>query len=80
MRPERKGDRLERLSRGLEDRSPRELDHRLRAAIAFLKPVDFEIGRILRQVLERRLYRKLGVESLRALRPGKARSVAAHGA
>jgi hypothetical protein len=33
-------------------------------AIAFLQQVDFEIGRILRQVLERKLYRELGFESL----------------
>jgi len=35
-----------------------------RVAIAFLQQVDFEIGRILRQVLERKLYRELGFESL----------------
>jgi len=62
-RPSRKRDRLARLACGLEDCSPRELDRRLRAAIAFLQEVDFEIGRILRQVLERKLYRELGVES-----------------
>jgi hypothetical protein len=59
----RRSGRLERLARGLEDCAPRELDRRLRAAMAFLKPVNFEIGRILRQVLERKLYRELGVES-----------------
>jgi len=62
-RPSRKSDRLERLACGLEDRSPRELDRRLRVAIAFLQKVDFEIGRILRQVVERKLYRELGFES-----------------
>jgi hypothetical protein len=62
-RPSRKSDRLERLTRGLEDCSLRELDRRLRAAIAFLQQLDFEIGRILRQVLERELYRELGFES-----------------
>jgi hypothetical protein len=62
-RPPRKSDRLARLARGLEDCSPRELDRRLREAMAFLKPVDFEIGRILRQVVERKLYRELGFES-----------------
>jgi len=61
--PARKSDRLARLARGLEECSPQELDRRLRAAIAFLQQVDFEIGRILRQVLERKLYRELGFES-----------------
>jgi len=62
-RPSRKGGRLARLARGLEGCSPRELDRRLRVAIAFLQQVDFEIGRILRQVVERKLYRELGFES-----------------
>ncbi|NIQ88841.1 MAG: hypothetical protein GWN93_07040, partial [Deltaproteobacteria bacterium] len=62
-RPSRKRDRLGRLACGLEDCSPRELDRRLRAAMAFLQQVDFEIGRILRQVVERKLYRELGFES-----------------
>jgi hypothetical protein len=62
-RPSRKRDRLARLIRGLEDCSPRELDRRLRAAMAFLQQGDFEIGRILRQVVERKLYRELGFES-----------------
>jgi hypothetical protein len=61
-RPSRRRDRLARLARGLEECSPRELDRRLRAAMAFLQGVDFEIGRILRQVLERKLYRELGFE------------------
>jgi hypothetical protein len=47
-------DRLQRLTHGLDDCSPRELDRRLRAAMALLQQVDFEIGRILRQVLEPR--------------------------
>ncbi|MBW1688489.1 MAG: hypothetical protein JRS35_25925 [Deltaproteobacteria bacterium] len=62
-RPSRKSERLARLTRGFEDCSPRELDRRLRAAIAFLQEVDFEIGRILRQVVDRKLYRELGFES-----------------
>jgi hypothetical protein len=62
-RPSRKSDRLARLAYGLEDCSPRELDRRLRAAMAFLQQVDFEIGRILRQVAERKLYRELGFEN-----------------
>ncbi len=61
--PSRKRDRLARLARGPEECSPCEIDRRLRAAIAFLKPVDFEIGRILRQVVERKLYCELGFES-----------------
>jgi hypothetical protein len=62
-RPAGRSDRLARLTRGLEECSPRDLDRRLRAAIAFLQHVDFEIGRILRQVVERKLYRELGFES-----------------
>ena len=62
-RPSRKSDRLASLACGLEDCSPRELDRRLREAIAFLQQVDFEIGRILRQVVDRKLYRELGFES-----------------
>jgi len=61
--PPRKSDRLARLACGLEDCSPRELDRRLRTAMALLQQVDFEIGRILRQVVERKLYRELGFES-----------------
>jgi len=61
--PSRKSARLARLARGLEDCSPRDLDRRLGAAMAFIQEVDFEIGRILRQMLERKLYRELGVES-----------------
>jgi len=62
-RPSQKPDRFARLGCGLEGCSPRELDRRLRVAIAFFQEVDFEIGRILRQVLERKLYRELGFES-----------------
>jgi hypothetical protein len=62
-RPSRKRDRLASLACELEDCSPHELDRRLRVATAFLQRVDFEIGRILRQVLERKLYRELGFES-----------------
>ncbi len=43
--------------------SPRALDRRFRAAIAFLQGVDFELGRLLRPVLDRRLYRELGFAS-----------------
>jgi len=62
-RPSRKSARLARLARGLEDCSPRELDRRLRVAMAFLQQVDFDVGRILRQVVDRKLYRELGFET-----------------
>jgi hypothetical protein len=54
---------LERLREGLEEAAPRQLDRRLRAAIGFLQAVDFELGRILRQVVDRRLASELGFES-----------------
>jgi hypothetical protein len=44
----------------LEEAAPRRLDRRLRRAIRFLQRVDLEIGRILRQILDRRLHRELG--------------------
>jgi hypothetical protein len=53
---------FEQLAREVANASARELDRRLRAAIAFLQEVDLEIGRVLRQVVERRLYRELGFE------------------
>jgi hypothetical protein len=53
---------LEALVEGMEEASPRELDRRLRAIIAFLQAVDFEMGRILRQVADRRLASELGFE------------------
>ena len=43
--------------------TPRELDRRLRAATGFLQSVDLEIGRLLKQVLDRRLYGELGLPS-----------------
>ena len=51
------------LVEGLEECDARELDRRLRAATAFLQSLDFETGRILRQVQQRRLFAELGVES-----------------
>ena len=57
------GDRLERLSHGLDRCAPRALDRRFREAIAFLQQIDIEIGRVLRQVVERKLYRELGFET-----------------
>ncbi len=47
----------------LGDAPPLELDRQFRQATAFLQRVDFEIGRILRQILERGLHRELGFEA-----------------
>jgi len=52
-----------RLLRDLERCSPRELDRRLRAALRLFQRIDFEIGRVLRQVVDRRLYRDLGFDT-----------------
>ena len=46
----------------LADTPPLDLDRQFREATAFLQRVDFEIGRILRRILERGLYRELGFE------------------
>ncbi|MEN8162416.1 MAG: HNH endonuclease signature motif containing protein, partial [Myxococcota bacterium] len=54
---------VDSLARSLETCGPRELDRRFRAAVAFLQSLDLELGRLLRQVLERRLHRELGFES-----------------
>jgi len=54
---------LAALAEGLEACGPHELDRRLRAALAFLQGLDQELGRILRQVGDRRLYSELGFES-----------------
>jgi hypothetical protein len=51
------------LGQGLERASALEVHRRLRAATAFLQRIDFETGRALRQVLDRRLHRELGFES-----------------
>jgi len=56
-------DRLACLSRGIDDCSPRTLDRRFRAAIAFLQESDFEVGRVLKQVVNRTLYREIGFAS-----------------
>jgi hypothetical protein len=50
----------ERVESHVRDARPLELDRRFRQATAFLQRIDFEIGRILRQILERGLYRELG--------------------
>jgi hypothetical protein len=42
----------------------REIDRRLRAAIAFLQSVDFEQGRVLRQMQDRGLFAELGFANL----------------
>jgi hypothetical protein len=39
------------------------VERRLRAALAFLQSVDFEIGRLLRQVADRGLHHELGFET-----------------
>jgi hypothetical protein len=50
------------LAQELDRVAPLEIDRRLRAATAFLQSVDLELGRILKQVLDRKLYRELGFE------------------
>ena len=54
---------LDHLTKDLDVCSPRQLDRRFRRAIAFLQEVDLEIGRVLKQVVDRKLYRELGFES-----------------
>jgi hypothetical protein len=54
---------LAALAAGASDCSAQEIDHRLRAAIAFLQGVDLEVGRVLGQVQRRALYRELGFAS-----------------
>jgi len=61
--PRERPSRLQRLAKGADEATPRELDRRLRAATGFLQSVDLEIGRILRQVRDRRLYQELGLPS-----------------
>jgi hypothetical protein len=54
---------LAELGRDLESCSPRELDRRLRAAVAWLQAVDFETGGWLRVVRDLRLFAELGFAS-----------------
>jgi len=54
---------LERLLEGLAEATPSELDRRLRAAVSFLQALDFELGRVLRQIADRRLLGELGFGS-----------------
>jgi len=51
---------LVRLAAWAETASPHALDAALRRAMKRLQRIDHDLGRILRQVLERRLYRELG--------------------
>jgi hypothetical protein len=51
---------LMRLAAWAETASPHALDGALRRAMKRLQRIDHDLGRILRQVLERRLYRELG--------------------
>lgn len=51
------------LGEGLADASPLEVARRLQTAVGFRQALDFELGRVLRQVVERKLYRELGFES-----------------
>jgi hypothetical protein len=55
---------IEALGELPERASPREIDRRLRAAIAFLQGVDFELGRVLRPMVDRRLFAEIGFASL----------------
>jgi hypothetical protein len=52
------------LAHGLDACTAREVDRRLRTAIAFLQSVDLEIGRVLRQMVDRRLFGEIGFEGL----------------
>jgi hypothetical protein len=56
-------DPLQRLTRDLGSCSHGQLDRRFRRAIAFLQEVDLELGRLLKQVIDRGLHRDLGFES-----------------
>jgi len=56
--------RIAALARDLAGCGPREIERRLRAAVAFLQSADLATGRLLRQVVDRGLYRELGFESL----------------
>ena len=52
------------LARNASSCCAREIDRRLRAVIAFLQQVDFEVGRILRQMVDRELMAELGFAGL----------------
>jgi hypothetical protein len=52
------------LADGAPELSAREVDRRLRAVIAFLQTVDFEMGCILREMQARGLFRELGFAGL----------------
>jgi hypothetical protein len=55
---------LSGLTDDLAEASARELDRRLRTAMAFLQGIDLETGRILREIVDRRLCREIGFESV----------------
>ncbi len=56
-------DPLDRLAAWAESASPHALDAALRRRLRRLQRVDHDLGQILRQVLDRRLYRELGFSS-----------------
>ena len=62
--PGRLSARLAALAEGLESAGSREIDRRLRAAIAFLQTLDLETGRILRQMADRGLFAEVGFAGL----------------
>jgi hypothetical protein len=53
---------LAALTHQLDRCSALALDRRIREAIAFLQAIDLEMGRILKQVLDRKLHRELGFD------------------
>ncbi len=54
---------LDEIGEGLQHCDAQQLDARFRRVVASLQEVDFELGRLLRQVLERRLHLELGFTS-----------------
>lgn len=54
---------LDRLAAFAEAASPHALDRALRRAMRRLQRIDHDLGRILRQVLDRRLHRELGFDT-----------------
>jgi hypothetical protein len=54
---------MEALRAWAHGASPHALDAALRAAVRRLQEIDLDLGQILRQILERRLYRELGFQS-----------------
>jgi hypothetical protein len=56
--------RLARLVEGLDHCSPREVDRRIRAVVAFLQSLDLDYGRVLRQMVDARLFAEIGFPGL----------------